>query len=992
MRLLCLLAATFALVFAVHAAEPGKKSFNIPTDDAEHSLKKFSAQSGLEVLFVTETAANVKTSAVQGDFTVREAIDRMLQGTNLVAAQDEKTGALRILPNGPNAPRAAQMVTKSDRPNQNAEIEASTVRLEQVEVTGSRIRTLLGEQTAQPMLTITGREIERYGVSSLGDLFRYIPQVSSFESGQLVESPGLIGSQSADVGSTRVSATLRGAPVGGTLLLINGRRAPKNGQGGSSLSGAGAYDLSGIPLAAIERIDVLLDGASAVYGADAVGGVINVILKKNYRGSEIRLSYENTFDKDAGVKTASFTHGFAFGKLSGLLTASWESANSMMWRDRWFLKTFDRRPFGGSDFRDSSSTSGSGRIRVASGNLPGLTTSQVTIPAGANGVNVTVQDYANAGPVPGPLDYGEYSQYSTPYRRKSILGRLEYEFSRWLTAFAEARWGKSRTWSSSSIPLSASNITVPAGAPGNPFGVPVILSKFFFDRELPPRVSHTENQGFTAGARGQFFNDWRYESAINLTATRPDLEGDFGGSLTAAKVRAAFNSSTPPILLYDSTRVVSPNPPGTLEALTTPPLGAERGESWTYDAKADGPVFTLPAGKMQVSFGAEYREEYVDFPVASPNVGLRSKNRYTLGDFAEVRVPLISDKQQWLLINRLEVTTAVRHDRYSDFPGTTNPRYGLLYRPFQWLMLRGSYGEGYKVPALNQLYRPASVGNTFFAPGAFLDALRGNTPVISPLPVTTRGNPNLRPERSKNTTAGAVFEVPGVKGLSFSYDYYNTDYVDRVGNLTLTDQIVLFPETIRRGSNLPTDPPGWAGPIIGYDLISFNIATNRITGYDLGAKYNRVTDRGEFTFNAAASRTTRYEVRSTANLPPTIASTPDQLPLQARGSLFWTRGSYETGALFAYRAKFRASTTTTAFTPSTVRWDWQGSYDFGRSAWLHRRSESWWAKALADTRLSLTIFNVFNTEPPLRPGIALPDNIVVDSRLRRYGISLEKKF
>src|SRR5690606_26581602 len=169
--------------------------------------------------------------------------------------------------------------------------EDSTVH--EVIVTGSRIRGLLGEATIQPVVTLTAEDIERTGATSLGEVFGYVPQISTHTEGFFEQSPFAFGASSGSSTDTRMTASLRGAPAGGTLLLINGRRAPRNGQ---EQAGTDGYDLSGIPLASVERIEVLVDGASAIYGADAVGGVINVILKRDYQGTDVKLTYGNAFD------------------------------------------------------------------------------------------------------------------------------------------------------------------------------------------------------------------------------------------------------------------------------------------------------------------------------------------------------------------------------------------------------------------------------------------------------------------------------------------------------------------------------------------------------------------------------------------------------------------------------------------------------------------------------------------------------------------------
>lgn len=964
------------------------RTFDVPADVAEKALKVFSAQSGREVIFASSTVGKVRTNAVKGSFAPQDALNLLLAGTGLIAEQNAKTGALMVA-RDPNVQRVA-LEKSSDHPDQS-KVEDGRLVLEKVEVTGSRIRSLLGEQSIQPVLTLTRQQIERMGVSSLGDIFRYIPQVSSFSVGQLVQTTNRFGSEPAGLTSTRVSATLRGSPAGGTLLLVNGRRVPKTGQE----SGADAYDLSGIPISAIERIDVLLDGASAVYGADAMGGVINVILKKRYNGTEIHLNYENTFERDSALMTATVTHAFSHGRLSGSLTLSREEANAMMWRDRWFLRSMDRRPFGGSDLRFGYG--GRGALIAVSGNLPGLSTDIVGIPAGSNGVNVTVQDYANA-PLPPLFDGGETSAYSTPYERRNVVADVEYAFKPWLRPFLEYRWGASELESVGSAPIGASELVIPAGAPGNPFGVPVILEKFFSDVPVPIRGNRAENIAVTAGLRGDLPFGWRYESSASLARSRPDLFVGPGNFLQDSLVAAAFASGQRPVLLHDSTTGHAPNPPGTIEALVLPSSeGAERSETWTYNIQADGPTFNLPAGELRMAVGAEYREDYADFPLQSPTSTLaRARNRYSTGYFAELSVPILSAAQDIPFVNRLELRAAARHDRYTDFSGDTNPSVGLLYRPWSWLVFRGSYSEGYKVPTLSQLYAGSSNGSVSLPPSGspnFLDPLRNYQPITgvgNRLAFVRSGNPQLHPERSESLTAGFLADVPFVKGLSFSASYFEIEYLDRAGALSLTDRILLFPETVNRGARLPSDPAGWPGPVTSYRDVSVNIAFERISGWDVAAKYNVVTTFGEISLNLAASRVNEREVRSAPHLPPTIQSTADNLPMQASGSVFWNKGPYDVGVLFSHRDEFRLLTTVTAHTPAATRWDFQVSYDLSQARWLNR--ERWWGRALDETRLRVTIFNVADDMPPFYPGTALPDNTILDSRLRRYAVSLTKKF
>jgi outer membrane receptor protein involved in Fe transport len=890
-----------------------------------------------------------------------------------------------------------------NRQEEQEEPAAGDDKKQELTVTGTRIRGLVGQQSIQPVLTITKEDIERYGVSSLAEVLRYIPQVSSAEQGQVFQNPLVTGQPSlpTSITSNRVTATLRGAPLDGTLLLVNGRRVPKNGQSialsGTSLGffGQEAYDLSGIPLAAVERIDVLLDGASAIYGADAVGGVINVILKRDYRGTEMRLNYDNPFDTDASVKTVGVTHGFASEKFSVLLGASWEETNALMWPDRNFLLSFDRRHLGGSDGRFASNFDGPGAILSNPAfpvtPLPGLTTDRLAIPAGSAGAGLTVADYVNAGPLPGPFDHGAYLLAATPYERLGVTGNMEYEFTPALKFFAEARWGESRT-ASTGAPLFAFNLVLPAGAPGNPFGTAIRFNKRFFDLPPPARTAATENQGVTAGLRGDIFRGWRYEAAVH------DVRGLSRASLrnvaiNQALLTAAMAGPNPPVLLYDSTTGVSPNPPGTIEMLTTVSNTTERTGTRTFDVQLDGPAFALPAGEVGVSFGGEYREEQLGFPVAATGLNRRS-GRYTSGFFAEARVPLISRKQGWPLVHNLEASLAVRRDDYSDFGGATSPRYGLLYQPVEWLKLRGSYGEGYKVPTLGQLHLPpiAATATVFW-----VDAARGGEVQFNFLPTVIQGNPALQPERSENVTAGIVLNVPFVEGLSLSFDHYDSKYLGRVGLLELTDLIVLSPEKVTRGPNLPGDQPGWPGRVTSFLNIPDNVGETQIAGYDVSLDYYRPTASwGTWTMKATLSQIRLNEVRASPDLPPQPSSLPSNLPAQINGSIFWEHGAFRTGTLCTYREETFAElapdgTVFGPFIPSAIRWDWQGSYDFSRSNWAALNG-SRWGRLLDNTRINLTVFNVLDKDPPLFELNTFPDTTVIDARLRRYAISVIKNF
>ncbi len=986
------------------------KRVEVPPGDLTLALEKLAKQSGVELVYKSEQLKGLRTQGVSGELSAEAAVLKLLEGTPLTMRVDGQSGAMVIvLPQGKNHSNSVGMQDRgvnlaevdplmekaepaSELPRQQQVAEPSAADTEKGELTVSstRLRGLLSDATAQPVLIIDRAQIDRTGVQSIGELLRYIPQVSAFTTGQANTQNGTVTSVNLATGALTtygapksmshtagmVTGTLRGAPAGATLLLVDGKRVPKNNQS----SGGDGFDLSGIPLAAVERIEVLLDGASSLYGADAMGGVINVILKKNYSGTDARVGYENTFDSDAGVVTGSLSHGFGTEKLQGLLAVSWEQANAMMLRDRDFLASFDRRPFGGTDRRISAG--GAGTVTVFTGApLPGLTTSVSAIPSGTSGAGLAVADYVPAGTDSGLYDAAQYTQYAASYDRYSVLTKFDYSINDALGLYATARFARDRNFQLTA-PVQAVYLTIPAGYPGNPFGIPVYLNKTFYD--VQPRLTAlNETWAWTAGAAGDLPKSWRYDLSMSIADSLTRLDGEGGTSISSTLFNAAVAAGQTPNLFYDSSRVSNPNAPGVIEALTSLTRNEEKNQIRAYTLQFDGPVWSLPAGDIVTAFGVERREESADFPLRTSTdvITAQAGSDDVFAYFAEVSVPLFGRDYQRTLLRQLNILMSYRAEDYGAGGASTNPRVGIAWRPASWLLLRGSYGEGSKIPTLQQRTQPIRVLNSSTVPvAASFDPLRGNT--INPVhPLTRGGNADLRSETSENTTAGIVADIPFLTGVSLSFDWFDNTYRDRISTLTFNQTALLFPERLTRGANLGTDQPGWAGPVIAADLRPINVALSQITGYDINVKYDRNLAGGVLQANAGATKYTKNVSIPTPGGAPSPAINVDSLPAQLSGNLFFLREAWGLGTLVTYRAANRA-TPTVAFTPSAIRWDAQYSYDFGKV-----RAPG----ILANTKISLTVYNLFNKRPPFSD-VFFPDNTVVDSRLRRYALSLYRAF
>lgn len=987
------------------SAQETKRTFDIPAGKAETTLKAFATQAGTQFFFSAEKVGGVRTNAVKGRLEPREALDLLVADTGLTVVQDAKTGALTV--NRGSVPNAERVVrTEAATPKAPGKIEEGRVVLETFEVTGSRIPLNTGERPVQPVFTMNALDIERTGASSLGQLFRYMPAVSNSAEGFHMESTN--GGTSGGFvlfSNSRVTAQLRGGTDSATLLLVDGRRVARTGNQGGGGTG---FDLGGIPLSAVERVEVLLDGASAIYGADAINGVINVILKKRYSGTELRLTYDNTFDKDAATRTVSLTHGFSRGKLSGLVTLSTSDNNILLLADRELTASFDRTIYGGvsNNSQPALLIGGAGSINRASGLLPGLSTTVASIPTNSTGQSLTVASYAGAGTPFGGINPG--IQGALGYlRSRSGYVRLAYEHSDRLQVSASVRIGDSMAWDNGRYKI-ASNVTLPAGYPGNPFGVPIRLNKVFYDLRPIYLRNFSRNDEYHLAVSGKLAGDWRYElSGTHVRGINHAILDRFpdgrivAGALQAGALTAAIAAGRTPTLIYDS-RTQSPNSSGSLDELfvTQSSGSSDYSQDWTFHARADGSMYSLPAGDVRAVVGAEFRHEGVSFPDAVNFTPWPSiPQREVLAAYAEVLVPIVAPKQRWPLIHRLDVNLAIRTEDYNDFGRSTTPRYGVAWRPVAPILLRASYGEGFLAPNLSLTSRETVTRPFFWANnGNAIDPLRGNQNYGGGTYTSiTGGNPNLKAQRSENWTYGIVVDVPKVPGLSLSFDWFENNYTDRIGTiLTLADSIRYFPDSVSRGPNLPGDQPGWPGPVVSFDQRPRNIAVARFAGYSFGARWNLSTTWGDFALTASGEKTLTDESRVLPDAPPTATVNKRFRPMRITSSLFWTRDGWDAGVTSIYGGRYWVNSTNETLSPSrwtddVMRWDVNAGYDFGRNKAFGAKGSSWWQRALHDTKLRVTVINVFDTEPPL-DALGFFSGSVIDIRLRRYVIDFTKRF
>ena len=884
-------------------------------------------------------------------------------------------------------------------------------KLDAMEVTGSRIRGLVGEADFSPTVSFDRQEIEQLGLVTMGEISRLLPQAFSQGSydgvgfggqnqGQSTTSDG----STASVLTQRTNINLRGLGAANTLILVDGRRIARSG----NIRGSDGYDLTGIPVASIERVEVVTDGASAIYGSDALGGVINIILRKNYSGTEVAFTYENTFDSDTAVKNIALTHGITKGPLSLTLSASFQERNAFAAVDRYFSATDDWSVNGGTtnltsvglSFGAGGLATGAGVVQAVSGNLPGVTPASqfAVIPTGATGVGLTPAQFASTTASAYVGDRAKYVNLISPQFTKTIGFRGTYDLKPNLQLYATGGYNETRTHIEG-MPVNFRNsIVVPANYPGNPFGVAVRLNKTFW--ELPniqgEKFTTNSNINFATGATGRFGDDWRYEIGMSWNRSLLRNENAYDPVLYTA-VSDPLIAAQKLVFFYDS-RSSRPNDLEILKSMIRPGNADDRTETTVWSASADGPLpwFNLPAGPIRIAAGAERTMESIVTSQSIPDAS--NINLSLLGNFdrtlesayAETRIPIVAPNQQIPFLNRVDLTGAIRYDHYSDVGGDESPRYGLQVRPFSWLLLRATRNYSFRAAGVQSLYRPVTSSTNANTAG-FIDRQR-NELVTGILTTRIGGNLSLLPEHAISDNFGVVFEVPHrwFKGLSFSVDSMSLEYTDQITSLsTLQEWADLFPERLIRDTT-GTQP----GRVIGIDTRSTNISQLLVDTIDYQINYQRPTPWGNITARFTATEYRKYDaIRIPGSAPATsLHIRPTRMTWQA----FWNKGPYGAGLSGFYQDDtWTLATRQLSLFASVIEWNAQVSYDFGwsargRVAATERIPRSWREWALKGTKLALNVSNIFDREPPHRQGNA--GFGVTDPRMARYALTLRKSF
>jgi outer membrane receptor protein involved in Fe transport len=694
--------------------------------------------------------------------------------------------------------------------------------LEEIVITGSRIRRV-DQETASPVLIVDRGAIEASGVTTMGSLMQRIPSISGAATNPAVNNGGGDGASTIE---------LRGLGAERTLVLLNGRR----------VLGGSAVDVNVFPVNLIERVDVLKEGAGAIYGTDAVGGVVNFVTRKDLDGFELNYDYGVSSESDGRRDAVGLAWGTQGERGRVIIGANYNKQKEISAGDRKFARNA-LYLYGGTVSAGGSSRAPNGRIRFNAGDplIDQFGCSSVTKIEGAPGTSLAdYRCFITSGDNADFYNYQPLNLVMTPQERASIFTSGNYQVTDSVEAYAE--WLHNYTTSGfqiAELPFDArsDNVVIPANNYYNPFGIafggidganPNAQWRMKGLGTRSNKVTTTSDQ-ITVGVKGRIMDSsWEWDLSGNYAGIGQNTTT--GGYLLSSKLQTAFGPSffdaasnsvvcgTPgniisgciPINIFDI------NSASQADALRT--IAASYNQSQTTTVKGaelgfTGNLFDMPAGAAQVAIGGGYTEYALAFDTdtlteAQPpdflTCGLSQEtcSSDTRGSYdvtllyAEVFLPLLADAP---LAKALNLTLGTSYADYSTFGSTTNSSVKLEWRPIADLLVRASWSEVFRSPTINDLYGGALANApTFNDPCVGLtaaDVTANPNLALACVNVATDGSfsqdnsqvtglvsgtPDLKPETGDVLTAGFVYQPDFFSGFSVSFDWWQYKLNDAI--------------------------------------------------------------------------------------------------------------------------------------------------------------------------------------------------------------------
>lgn len=814
--------------------------------------------------------------------------------------------------------------------------------LDRIQVTGSAIRSV-DIETQQPIIAITRSMIEHQGFTTIADLLQNLTSTGSpaISRARALASGENVGGYYADIrnlGATR------------TLVLVNGKRL--------GATTGGLQDLSQIPMSAVERIDVLKDGASALYGSDAIAGVVNIITRKDYDGLEVSVQHGQFSQGDGKDSTFSLVTG-ARGERGGYtLALEYQKSDPVFARDRSFSKYGGAGPdYPGADWSNISQNGSwcdPALYKCNTGDAVFKTLNPGGNPKNPNDYHpITPAEFANGN---------DQMHLQTGIERRSLFLSTDYALTDQIKFSTDIGYNERITDQQiAGYPYQSTKFGTPlaAGSVFNPVGRNVEFNRRLW--ELPRTTESKLKSLRIAPSLSGYFElatktyDWEVGALFNRNEVTKTGRGDMsliasrqalGASYLDANGVARCGTAASPVSGCLAWNPLLPFGVAGAGSLSDPelqrflfPTFTDTGITKTrsYFANISGPVIDLPAGELSVALGYQYRKEegrFVPDAFAQSRQSTALGASTTAGDyslnefFAEVNVPVLRDLP---FAKELTVNLATRYSDYSNFGSTTNSKASFAWRPIEELMIRGTFAEGFRAPSISDLYGGLGTSfQTYVDPcgtGA-TNSVNGNAacnaagvplgyqqlnqslkpcasyPCATPDEFTTGSNPKLRPEESKSKTVGVVWSPRWVDGLDINLDWYSY----KITNMIIQDSV----DRILRDCYVLGNAPRCGsikragdGHITSMFYGLANLGAMETEGWDLGIRYRLPEfSFGRFTLDLQNSYVSRYDEQNQNSAGETImmgrVGQPGIFRLRSNLGVNWQLGNFTTQYTLRY--------------------------------------------------------------------------------------------
>ena len=827
------------------------------------------------------------------------------------------------------------------------------------------------------------------------------------------------------------NVNLRGLGTSQTLILINGRRQPS--VAGSSYAASNQSDLNGIPMSAIERIEVLPSSASGIYGGGAVGGVVNVILKRNYSGSDVKLTYDNVFGSDAARRKVDFTSGFTLenGKTRVLMSGSFGDGHSLAVQDRigpiresiW--RRYGNNPLAENPPRGATPNIYGNGVNLTLKNGTPLNASYTYIPAGYRGVALdgtaplvaNARSYNNEPPDTTQNRFGLRHPLGGTPETNAILASVRRRMTDRLEVFADFSYNSSLA--SDNIGIQVSSLSVPATASINPFQQAVVVS--VPEANTVDVYSRNLTRNLSGGFNLKLPRNWQIQGDYSWGDGRNSYTSGFTDStaINAAILSGAVNP-------FQDTLRAGLN----LSGYRTSGYSQSRSTVRDASLRTAGPLLALPGGDLSIAASVGRVQTTVG-DVFTLGTILADRTRDTVSFalpqathattvYVEATVPIFGAANKRRGFELLELQLSGRREEYSadtlrvttggnTYVGVTRPatvarvsRYastdptaGFRYKPLPDVMLRASYATGFISPRPAQLEEPRLSPTTTVV----LDPKSGGAGIA--VFTLIGGNPDITPESSKNSAGGAIFTPRFLPGLRLAVDYNKIEKRNNISTLSaqqIVDDESTYPGRVTRDSS---------GRITQVNTTSLNLLSAKVESFDMTLGYRKATANfGTVNVSIIGTRLL-HSIQQFSFTTPALdlvgylgfGGVKDKY----NGSLTWERGRWTVGWNTAWIGGYLV--TGPPITTSLASIVTQGSASVGSST-VHGvfgsyrfqaggATRSDWRRWIANTEVQCGVKNVFNTLPEWNASYAFAGHFIgaFDSaRMANYWLSMKKSF